>query len=105
MAEKERIGRFAASLVMPDDAIIIDNGSTASRMVPHISADIKFTALCNSIDVFNELVKKEHADITLVGGQFHESTMSFYPADATANLGNFRANKFFMKRNIGWSCL
>ena len=45
-AEKDRIAKYAASLIRPDDWVFLDNGTTVSRMTFYLPTDFEYTVLC-----------------------------------------------------------
>lgn len=94
--EKDRIGKFAATLISPGDTVIIDTGTTTVRLAHHIPDDMEFTALCYNFGVFTELQRKRRADLILTGGQFNRQSLSFNSNEGIEAIGRFRANKFFV---------
>lgn len=108
-AEKDRIGAFAATMIDPGEAVIIDTGTTTIRMVSHIPVDLEFSALCYNFIIFSELMKKKRPELTLVGGQINPATMSFSSTEGLQTIGQFRASKFFVSASgihekLGLTC-
>lgn len=56
--EKERIGKYAASLVHEGDVFIIDTGSTTDKLAKHIPENIETTILCYNYNVLTYLVQQ-----------------------------------------------
>lgn len=75
--EKSRIGKFAASLVQPDDVIFIDAGSTTLYMATYIPKNIPYTVFCYSANTMFQLKKNENIKLTLLGGLYHQNTEMF----------------------------
>lgn len=108
-ANKDRIGQFASALIEPNEAVIIDTGTTTIRLAYHIPAELRFSALCYNFNIFSELLNKSHVDITLVGGQLNAATMSFSSHEELETIRNFRASKYFLSASgihekLGLTC-
>ncbi|MEG1947574.1 MAG: DeoR/GlpR family DNA-binding transcription regulator [Lachnospiraceae bacterium] len=72
--EKERIAKYAASLVKDGEAIYLDAGSTALRMVKHLrNKDI--TIVTTNALIFSEL-QETNIECFMVGGEINISTAS-----------------------------
>ena len=57
-AEKNRIGKFAVSLISPGDILIIDNGTTTGEMSKYIPENMGLTILCYNYYILSQLVQK-----------------------------------------------
>ncbi|MGI9951891.1 DeoR/GlpR family DNA-binding transcription regulator [Moorellaceae bacterium AZ2] len=67
-AEKDAIGRLAASLVNDGDTIMIDGGSTTRHVAEHLSSARKLTVITNSISLLPALYAIKDVTIYLIGG-------------------------------------
>ncbi len=94
--EKEKIGKLAALCIEPDDTLIIDYGSTAEYITKYIPDDIPLTVLTYSLNVINDIVKRENCKLIFTGGVFHKSTLSFDSPEGIEMIRNFRAHKAFI---------
>lgn len=108
-AEKDRIGKFAASLIEPGDVIIIDNGSTTDKLTKYIPDDINITVLCYNFNVLEQLVKKENIKIIFAGGYFHRKDQMFESSQGIRLIENIRATKLFISahgvhKKLGMTC-
>lgn len=67
--QKELIGKFAATLVEPNDTVIIDSGSTTEHLAHYIPGGMPMTALCYSMNILNELIDRigELANLQKIG--------------------------------------
>jgi len=107
--EKNAIGKMAASLVEPDDVIIVDAGSTTEHLVRSLSPDIKITVLCYTMNVLMEMQKKKNSRLILAGGYFHKNTLMFQSTEGVELIKNTRANKAFISASgvnekLGLTC-
>jgi DeoR/GlpR family transcriptional regulator of sugar metabolism len=73
--EKMRIGKSAAGLVMPNQAIFIDGGTTTLQVAKHISPDSSVTVITNALNVAAVLMEKGIHTI-VAGGMLLEKTGS-----------------------------
>lgn len=75
--QKELIGKFAATLVEPNDTVIIDSGSTTEHLAHYIPGGMPITALCYSMNILNELITKEDINLIFPGGFYHPNAQMF----------------------------
>ncbi len=94
--EKRLIGIMAASLIDPEDTLIIDYGSTAEYFAKNIPSDIPLTILSYSLNVITDIAHKDNCRLIFSGGEFHKSTLSFESPEGLEMIKNFRANKAFI---------
>lgn len=79
LKEKMTIGKAAAELVENGDVIFFDCGSTIPFIASQIKSDIKFTALCCSLNTFTILQEKSNCEVILAGGSFSSHNSFFTP--------------------------
>jgi DeoR/GlpR family transcriptional regulator of sugar metabolism len=65
---KEAIGREAARLVADGELLIVDAGSTTSRLAEQLRGD-ELTVVTNGIGVVNALMDAEDVDLVVLGGR------------------------------------
>lgn len=94
--DKERIGKFAASLIKNDDTIIIDAGSTTEELARNIDPNLKIKALCVTTNVLNLLMDKQNFSIIFPGGYYHHNSRMFESAEGLSLIQKTRANKVFI---------
>lgn len=92
--EKERIARYAASLVNEGDSIFMDASSTVYAMVEYL--DVHTTVITNNISICLKLKDKQRIDVILVGGDLRKSAMSLVGIDAIRMLENYYVDKAFL---------
>lgn len=93
--EKEAIGKAAAALCRPGDAIIIDGGSTTLQMCSHLE-HLNLQVLTNSLHIVSALLQQPNTGVSITGGVvFREQNIVLNPfEDETPR--NFRASRMFM---------
>ncbi len=75
--EKHRIAKAAADLVEDGDAIMIEAGTTTSLLPRYLAGKRDILIITNSIPAFESAKSNTALKITLVGGEFRDSTDSF----------------------------
>ncbi len=98
--EKERIGKLAASLILPSDFIYIDCGTTTACLSRSVVQLIKNGELPGSLNVItNSLVNLEiltpYCNVILTGGSLNIKRRSFVSTFGMEFLKNFRFSKGF----------
>ncbi|HEX7367798.1 MAG TPA: DeoR/GlpR family DNA-binding transcription regulator [Pelobium sp.] len=76
VAEKERIGNYAAHLAGQSDAIIIGSGTTAYALAKAIKRDSKLTVITASLDIALKLSDNPMIDVLQLGGQIRSTSKS-----------------------------
>ena len=93
---KERIGKFAASLIENDDTVIIDTGSTTEYLARYIDKNLNIRALCVTHNVLKHLVDNENFSVIFPGGYYHHNTQMFESEESLSLIKKTRANKVFI---------
>ncbi len=94
-AAKEAIGRAAATLCRPGEAIIIDGGSTTLHMCQHLEP-LKLQVLTNSLHIVSALLQQPNTGISITGGVvFREQNIVLDPFE-DVDTREFRASRMFV---------
>jgi DeoR family transcriptional regulator, deoxyribose operon repressor len=93
---KRRIGQLAASLIEPEDTLLIDVGSTTEYLAKYLPENRSYTVLCFSLNVLSETVRRRNCKTLFAGGLYHENTMMFESPEGLSMISSFRATKAFM---------
>jgi len=94
-AEKIVIGRAAAALCAPGDAVIIDGGSTTLQMCPHLE-ELELQVLTNSLHIVSALLGQRGTRISVPSGTiFREQNIILSPFEDDG-AGRFHATRMFM---------
>jgi DeoR family transcriptional regulator, ulaG and ulaABCDEF operon transcriptional repressor len=92
---KEAIGKAAAELCRPADAVIIDGGSTTLQMCPHLEP-LRLQVMTNSLHIVSALLPQENTRVSIPGGVvFREQNIILHPLDDTTNY-RFHASIMFV---------
>lgn len=92
--EKERIARYAATLVTDDDVVYLDSSTTVLHMANHLK-DSKALFITSSIDCAGMLSAHERR-IYVLGGQLKPGTVEIVGAEALRGLDSYNFTKTFL---------
>lgn len=92
--QKQAIGRAAAKLCKPGEAIILDGGSTTLNMCPYLEP-LKLQVLTNSLHIVSALLQQPHTSVSIPGGTVFREQNIVIDANNTTKRGTFRASRIF----------
>ncbi len=96
VTEKQRIARAAASLVQPNDVILLDTGSTTELVGEYIPTDIPLTVICYTFNIMLRVYRRNSMKVILGGGYFHPNNMMFESSENVELIKRSRVNKAFL---------
>ena len=92
---KAAIGKAAAELCRPGDAVIIDGGSTTLQMCAHLEP-LRLQVFTNSLHIVSALLPQQHTRVAIPGGVvFREQNIILHPFDDTTTY-RFHASLMFV---------
>jgi DeoR family transcriptional regulator, deoxyribose operon repressor len=94
--EKVAIGQKACALIEPDDAIILDIGSTTEYVAKLLREDVPLTVLCCTINNLVEVYRKKNCNIIFPGGYLHANELMFESPEGIELIRRTRADKAFV---------
>ncbi len=95
-AEKTRIAIAGASLVEPDDCIIIASGTTVQALAKHIHPVSSLTVVTAALNVALELIRHPEIEVIQLGGLLRKSSSSVTGPYSEKILGDLSCNKLFL---------
>ncbi|HMR92290.1 MAG TPA: DeoR/GlpR family DNA-binding transcription regulator [Chitinophagaceae bacterium] len=95
-AEKMNIGMMAATLVEPDDSIIIASGTTVLSLARHIEPVGHLTVITAALNVATELNRHPEVEVLLLGGILRKSSSSATGIYAEKILDDLSCSKLFL---------
>ena len=95
--EKEKIARFAASLIEADDFVYLDAGTTTGAMIPFIEKT-KATFVTNAVTHALMLAEKG-MHVILIGGEMKAATEAIVGNEAYQNMQKYNFTKGFFGAN------
>lgn len=108
--KKFRIGEKAASLIEDHETIIIDTGSTTSKIIPYLDDEKQPTILTYNSHILKELLTNSQITLKFCGGDYHPETGMFESPESIAFLKKHRATKYFasasgIHESLGVTCI
>ena len=97
VAEKQLIGRYAASLIKPKDFVFIDAGTTTGAMLPYIT-EHDAIYVTNAVAHGLELARRGFR-VNLIGGEIRQITEAIVGNAACEELRAYHFTKCFMGTN------
>ncbi|HEY2709994.1 MAG TPA: DeoR/GlpR family DNA-binding transcription regulator [Caulobacteraceae bacterium] len=94
-AEKQAIGRAAAALCRPAEAVMIDGGSTTLQMCPHLDG-LKLHVLTNSLHIVSALLNQVGTQVLVPGGAVFREQNIILSAAGDECIPRFHAPRLFM---------
>lgn len=95
-SEKERIGRLAASMIQPGDAIILNSGTTTAQIARFLPERGHVIVLTNDASILNQLMRRDEVEIVLLGGRLRRKNMAFYGGQTEAALDSLQVDRLFL---------
>ncbi len=102
-AAKERIGERAASLIEPEDTLIIDSGSTTECLARRLPREFPFTVISYALNIVTQTVDAENVRAVFGGGVLHRNLLMFESPEGIGIIQRHRATKAFLSA-AGVSC-
>ena len=93
-AEKETIGRLAATLVEPGETILVNSGSTTLELLRHLP-DIELRVLTSNAGAISALMASR-IECIILGGVYRQRSNSFVGGFAVQILDNVYGSKAFI---------
>jgi DeoR family transcriptional regulator, ulaG and ulaABCDEF operon transcriptional repressor len=94
-AEKALIGKAAAALCRPGEAVMIDGGSTTLQMCPHLDG-LNLQVLTNSLHIVSALLPQPGTRILVPSGTVFREQNIILDAAGEDSLPRFHAPRLFM---------
>ncbi len=94
--EKNKIGMKAATLIEPNDSIIIASGTTALTFAKHIKPKGTLTVITSAVQVAQALFASEEIEVIILGGPVRKTSASVTGPYATEILNDFHCSKLFL---------
>lgn len=96
LEEKIKISRKAASLIEPNDVIVIDTGSTTENIPKFIPENMPLTVICYALNILFNVYENKNWKLIFPGGYFHGDTLMLESPEGIEMIKRIRANKAFI---------
>lgn len=94
--QKKRIAHKAASLIQPNDVLLIDTGSTTSSIIDFIPDDSRNIVYCYALNIIQGVCAMPNLSVVACGGFFHRNTRMFESEEGASLIKKTKINKAFM---------
>lgn len=106
---KNKIGKFAATLIKEKDVVIFDTGTTTEQITANLPPSIDIVAICFNLNNLINLSKYNNITIELAGGHYYRNTQLFASSQGINYIKQIRANKVFVSmagghKDLGITC-
>ena len=95
-SRKLAIARLAATLIAPEDTIVIDVGTTALEVARALPASFRGRVLTDSVPAAMVLANREEIELLLCGGRVRPGDAACSGAQAESFFAEFYADKAFL---------
>jgi DeoR/GlpR family transcriptional regulator of sugar metabolism len=99
LTEKEKIGRYAASLVQDGSTVIIDAGTTTKQLALYLKDIGNLTVLTNSLEIAETLGKNPNITVIVSGGILQVSSRHLIGMPAEQFFSKIRVDQLFTSAN------
>ena len=94
--DKVAIGKLAASLIKPNQVVMIDGGTTAVQLARSIAPNLAITVVTHSPNIAVELSNHAKAEVILIGGRLFKHSIVSVGAHAADAIRRIHADIYFM---------
>lgn len=98
--QKDHIAQAAVALLPPSGgSVLLDAGTTTSRLASHLPPDRELTVITNAVPIAGRLVGLPGTDLYLLPGRVRRTTQAAVGEDTVAALSRLRADVVFVGTN------
>ena len=97
--EKDRIAKAALAELPEEGAILLDAGTTTSRLAAAIPTDRELTVVTNALNIATTLAQRPNLSVLMVGGRVRGRTLATVDTWAASVLGDVFVDVAFMATN------
>jgi DeoR family fructose operon transcriptional repressor len=98
-ADKERIAKAALALLPEEGSLLLDAGTTVSRLAALLPLDSTLTVVTNALTVAARLAEHPNLNLHLVGGRLRHRTQAAVDAWALRDLADLEADTAVIATN------
>jgi DeoR/GlpR family transcriptional regulator of sugar metabolism len=96
VAEKDRIGRWAAARIAQGDTVILDAGTTTGRVAHHLRGRTELTVITSGLTALRELAEADGVELITLAGTLRHVSQGFVGPLAELTLSRLTADKVFL---------
>jgi DeoR family transcriptional regulator, fructose operon transcriptional repressor len=91
-AEKERIAMAAIAELPPEGTVLLDSGTTTTRIAQHLTDELELTIVTNSLVVAQLLANHPRVTVMIPGGVFDKGTLAVVGEQTVAQIRDLRVD-------------
>lgn len=95
-SEKVKIAEKVASMIKPNDTIMLNSGTTTLLTFRKFPADYNLNIVTNSVSIALEASDNPNYNVILIGGSINTKYQFSYGIDAIKQLRNYHADKLIL---------
>ena len=95
-AEKQRIGKRAAQMIAENDTILLDSGTTTTKIAHNLKEKNRLTIMTNAVNIALDLAGNESIKVMLTGGVIRQVSNSLVGPEAENTIRNYFFDKLFL---------
>lgn len=95
-AEKRRIAQLAIEELPDGGTVIIDSGSTLTRLAEAVPPESRFRVVTNSLPTAQTLSRYDDVEVVVVGGTLRKNTMAMVDSQAVDAVHDLRVDTLFI---------
>jgi len=92
LAEKQALAGRVAELIEPGMALILDDSTTTSAILPHILERLPLTVITNCVSLMNKLGRQEGITLISLGGRYDPISDAFFSIVCETSAARLRAD-------------
>ncbi|WP_344944697.1 DeoR/GlpR family DNA-binding transcription regulator [Actinomadura miaoliensis] len=96
VAEKDRIGRWAAAQIADGETVLLDAGTTTGRLAHHLRARTDLTVITSGLTAVTELADAPEIDLVVLGGSLRHISQGLVGPLAELALSRLTADRAFL---------
>jgi DeoR/GlpR family transcriptional regulator of sugar metabolism len=91
--EKERIALYVAQMIQDGESIMIDGGSTTTKVAQRLTGKRNLLIVTNALTIGELLLELEDSKVILTGGELFKETNALMGNATETAISNYRADK------------
>jgi DeoR family transcriptional regulator of aga operon len=93
---KQRIAQFAAKLIVDDQSIVLDSGSTLLQLALQMPPVTNLVVATPAMNIAQQLMVRPGIDVHMIGGRVNVATVSTIGSDIEQGVNGFFAHQAFV---------
>ena len=96
VAEKQALGRLAASCIHEGEVVLLDAGTTTGAITRELAHFRQLTVVTNAVNILVDLLAYENLEVIMLGGTLRQANQAVMGSLTEDNLRHIRPDRAFM---------